>query len=188
MTYSFCPYSVALRFAQPLTLQPRNFREGKAQRALIADSCALLVVPVVTVRMRAEHSFPPVEFHDLLREGFTLPLPVGSAEVRILRHIHKATTSCVMSVRPMSCVSVRPSVQLASSNNSNPIRRIFVKFYSGNFCQNVVTSSSCSKYHTTNKCTDCMSFILNHFFKTLSLLLHVSIAYRLSSSGSTYSS
>jgi len=31
-----------------------------------------------------------------------------------------------------------------------------------------------------------MSFILNHFFKTLSLLLHVSIAYRLSSSGSTY--
>ena len=29
---------------------------------------------------------------------------------------------------------------------------------------------------------------LNHFFKTLSLLLHVSIAYRLSSSGSTYSS
>ena len=43
-------------------------------------------------------------------------------------------------------------------------------------------------YHTTNKCTNCMSFILNHFFKTLSLLLHVSIAYRLSSSGSTYSS
>ena len=33
-----------------------------------------------------------------------------------------------------------------------------------------------------------MSFILNHFFKTLSLLLHVSLAYRLSSSGSTYSS
>ena len=23
------------------------------------------------------------------------------------------------------------------------------------------------KYHTTNKCTNCMSFILNHFFKTL---------------------
>jgi len=32
-----------------------------------------------------------------------------------------------------------------------------------------------------------MSFILNHFFKHFSLLLHVSIAYRLSSSGSTYS-
>ena len=45
-----------------------------------------------------------------------------------------------------------------------------------------------SKYHITNKCTNCMSFILNHFFKTLSLLLHVSIAYRLSSPGSTYSS
>ena len=45
-----------------------------------------------------------------------------------------------------------------------------------------------TNYHTTNKCTNCMSFILNHFFKTLSLLLHVSIAYRLSSSGSTYSS
>jgi len=28
-----------------------------------------------------------------------------------------------------------------------------------------------------------MSFILNRFFKTLSLLLHVSIAHRLSSSG-----
>ena len=41
---------------------------------------------------------------------------------------------------------------------------------------------------TANKCTNCMSFILNHFFKTLSLLLHVSIAYRLSSSRSTYSS
>ena len=45
-----------------------------------------------------------------------------------------------------------------------------------------------TKYHTTNKCTNCMSFILNYFFKTLSLLLHVSIAYRLSSSGSTYNS
>jgi len=45
-----------------------------------------------------------------------------------------------------------------------------------------------TKYHTTNKCTNCMSFILNHYFKTLSLLLHVSMAYRLSSSGSTYSS
>ena len=45
-----------------------------------------------------------------------------------------------------------------------------------------------TNYHTTNKCTNCMSFILNHFFKTLSLLLHVSIAYRLSSSRSTYSS
>ena len=43
-----------------------------------------------------------------------------------------------------------------------------------------------TKYHTTNKCTNCMSFILNHFFKTLFLLLRVSIAYRLSSSGSTY--
>ena len=45
-----------------------------------------------------------------------------------------------------------------------------------------------TNHHTTNKCTNYMSFILNHFFKTLSLLLHVSIAYRLSSSGSTYSS
>ena len=45
-----------------------------------------------------------------------------------------------------------------------------------------------TNYHTTNKCTNCMSSILNYFFKTLSLLLHVSIAYRLSSSGSTYSS
>ena len=42
-----------------------------------------------------------------------------------------------------------------------------------------------TKYHIISKCTNCMSFILNHFFKTLSLLLHVSIAYRLSSSGST---
>ena len=45
-----------------------------------------------------------------------------------------------------------------------------------------------TNHHTTNKCTNYMSFILNHFLKTLSLLLHVSIAYRLSSSGSTYSS
>ena len=30
-----------------------------------------------------------------------------------------------------------------------------------------------ANYHTTNKCTNCMSFILNHFFKTLSLLLHI---------------
>ena len=45
-----------------------------------------------------------------------------------------------------------------------------------------------TNYHTTNKCTNCMSFILKSLFKTLSLLLHVSIAYRLSSSGSTYSS
>ena len=45
-----------------------------------------------------------------------------------------------------------------------------------------------TKYHTTNKYTNCMSFILNHFFKTLFLLLHVSIAYRISSSGSTHSS
>ena len=39
----------------------------------------------------------------------------------------------------------------------------------------------------TNALIVCHLF-LNHFFKTLSLLLHVSIAYRLSSSGSTYSS
>jgi len=31
-----------------------------------------------------------------------------------------------------------------------------------------------------------MLFILNHFFKTLFMLLHVSMAYRLPSSGSTY--
>ena len=39
--------------------------------------------------------------------------------------------------------------------------------------------SCVTNHHTTNKCTNCMSFILNHFFKTLSMLLHVSIAYRL---------
>ena len=39
----------------------------------------------------------------------------------------------------------------------------------------------------TNALFVCNLF-LNHFFKTLSLLLHVSIAYCLSSSGSTYSS
>ena len=39
----------------------------------------------------------------------------------------------------------------------------------------------------TNALIVCHLF-LNHFFKTLSLLLHVSIAYHLSSSGSTYSS
>ena len=39
----------------------------------------------------------------------------------------------------------------------------------------------------TNALIVCHLF-LNHFFKTLSLLLHVSIAYRLSSSGRTYSS
>ena len=50
------------------------------------------------------------------------------------------------------------------------------------------TSCRFTNYHTTNKCTNCMSFILNHFLKHFSLLLHVSIAYRLSSSGSTYSS
>ena len=33
----------------------------------------------------------------------------------------------------------------------------------------LVHRASCrfTKYHTTNKCTNCMSFILNHFFKTL---------------------
>ena len=39
----------------------------------------------------------------------------------------------------------------------------------------------------TNALIVCNLF-LNHFFKTFSLLLHVSIAYCLSSSGSTYSS
>ena len=39
----------------------------------------------------------------------------------------------------------------------------------------------------TNALIVCHLF-LNHFFKTLSLLLHVSIAYCLSSSGNTYSS
>ena len=39
----------------------------------------------------------------------------------------------------------------------------------------------------TNALIVCHLF-LNHFFKTLSLLLHDSIAYRLSSSGRTYSS
>ena len=43
-------------------------------------------------------------------------------------------------------------------------------------------------YHITNKCTNSMSFIFKSLFKTHSLLLHVSIVYCLSSSGSTYSS
>ena len=34
-----------------------------------------------------------------------------------------------------------------------------------------------SNHHITNKCTNCMSFILNHFFKTLSLLLLVILAW-----------
>ena len=52
-----------------------------------------------------------------------------------------------------------------------------------------ILSCRFTKYHITNKCTNCISFILKSlFFKTLSLLLHVSITYRLSSSGSTYSS
>ena len=54
--------------------------------------------------------------------------------------------------------------------------------------QQDATYTMFTNHHTTHKCTNCMSFILNRFFKTLSLLLHVSIAYRLSSSGSTYSS
>ena len=55
------------------------------------------------------------------------------------------------------------------------------------FCLSKNTEE-CTKYHSTKKCTNCMSFVLNHIFKTLSLLVHVSIAYRLSSSGNTYSS
>ena len=44
--------------------------------------------------------------------------------------------------------------------------------YVVNPADNFVTAESqhnlqFTKYHTTNKCTNCMSFILNHFFKTL---------------------
>ena len=31
----------------------------------------------------------------------------------------------------------------------------------------IINIDTITKYHTNNKCTNCMSFILNHFFKTL---------------------
>ena len=55
------------------------------------------------------------------------------------------------------------------------------------YCCTVLLVDSLIITQPTNALIICHLF-LNHFFKTLSLLLHVSIAYRLSSSGSTYSS
>ena len=59
--------------------------------------------------------------------------------------------------------------------------------YSYLYCCTVHLIDSLIITQPTNALIVCNLF-LNHFFKTLSLLLHVSIAYRLSSSGSTYSS
>jgi hypothetical protein len=36
-----------------------------------ADNSAVLVAPNVKVKMEAQHSFPPLNLHDLLRESFT---------------------------------------------------------------------------------------------------------------------
>ena len=57
--------------------------------------------------------------------------------------------------------------------------------YSHLYCCTVhlVDSLLITNYHTTNNALIVCHLFLNHFFKTLSLLLHVSIAYRLSSSG-----
>ena len=59
-----------------------------------------------------------------------------------------------------------------------------IKVFIEEFNISVKLKNHFTKYHITNKCTNYISCILKHF----SLLLHVSIAYRLSSSGSTYSS
>ena len=52
-------------------------------------------------------------------------------------------------------------------------------------CNNNMFFHSLKITQPTNALIVCHLF-LNHIFKTLSLFLHVSIAYRLSSSGSTY--
>jgi hypothetical protein len=74
VTYSFCPHSVVLWSAQPLTEMcslPRNFLGGKMRPARRADNCTVLVVPNVKVRTEAQHFVPPLSLHDLLRESFT---------------------------------------------------------------------------------------------------------------------
>ena len=78
------------------------------------------------------------------------------------------------------------TVSVMNSSKRN-VLTIMYRYYSISLLLHLA-SCRFTKYPTTNKSTNCMSFILNHFFKTLFLLLHVSIAYRLSSSGSTYSS
>jgi hypothetical protein len=39
--------------------------------ARAAGNYAVLVVPIVKVKMEAQHSIPPLSLHDLLRESFT---------------------------------------------------------------------------------------------------------------------
>ena len=47
------------------------------------------------------------------------------------------------------------------------VRSIVNKAVYLDFHKNRKLNHELTKYHTTNKCTNCMSFILNHFFKTL---------------------
>jgi len=52
VTYSICPLSLWQRWV------PRNVRGGKVRPARRADSCAVLVVPNVQVRMETQHYIP----------------------------------------------------------------------------------------------------------------------------------
>ena len=72
---SFCPHSVALGSTHTLTeMSAKGFPWGKMWPALSADSCAVLVMPNIKVRMEVQNFISPLSVHELLRERFTFEI------------------------------------------------------------------------------------------------------------------
>lgn len=78
VTYSFCPHSAVLRYAQTLTeMSTKEFPWGKMRPGREADSSAVLVVSNVTVRKEAQNFIPPLSLRNWLRERVCLNTRTG---------------------------------------------------------------------------------------------------------------
>jgi hypothetical protein len=62
-----CPHTVPLGCTQPVTDMSTK---GTVRSACTADSSAVVVLPTVKGRMKAQHSIPTLSFNVLLRERF----------------------------------------------------------------------------------------------------------------------
>jgi hypothetical protein len=60
-------------------------------------------------------------------------------------------------------------VDLKTNSDFFPVQNLLSGFYNQERMSLLLHRVSCrfTKYHTTNKWTNCISFILNHYFKTL---------------------
>jgi hypothetical protein len=80
VTYFFFPHTGALGSTQPpADLYQGCVLGGEVQTVLRHDSCAVLVVPNVKVRMEAQHSIPPPSLQSFYGKALFMYLTKWSA-------------------------------------------------------------------------------------------------------------